>query len=92
MKRVSLVNGLSAVGGTLMLVAGLALIDGRVREQFGRLASGRAPSGDLADLGTRLQGLLEVAMQALRDQSMAHAPLVIFALAALVLVLFMTRT
>ena len=36
--------------------------------------------------------LVAVIAQAVRDQSMERAPLVIFALAALVLVLFMLRT
>jgi hypothetical protein len=31
-------------------------------------------------------------VEAVRDQSLDHAPMVIFAIAALVLVLFMTRT
>ena len=42
--------------------------------------------------GTHVKGLLNVAIQVLRDQSVERAPLVIFALAAMVLILFMLRT
>jgi hypothetical protein len=90
--RFSVVNGLTVFGGLVMLIAGLAMIDVRVRDQLGRLLTGRGPSGELATLGDRVQSLLTIAMQAARDQSIENAPLVIFALAALVLVLFMTRT
>ena len=92
MHRPAFFNGLAAAGGVLMLIGGLAVIDERVRVQLGRLLTGRAPSGELATLGDRVQTLLLIVMQAARDQSIEHAPLVIFALAALVLVLFMVRT
>ena len=90
-RRPSVFGGATAMGGALALVLGLAVIDDRVRDAIGRLASGRAPAGELATVGDRFQDLLGIAMQAIRDQSIENAPLVIFALAALVLVAFMTR-
>lgn len=40
----------------------------------------------------RARATAEILLTAARDQSIEHAPLVIFTLAAAVLVLFMTRT
>jgi hypothetical protein len=84
---------ITATGGICALVAGLAIIDERVRGQLASMVTNRpAASSELASVGDRLQDFLFVATQAVTDQSIEHAPLVIFALAALVLVLFMTRT
>jgi hypothetical protein len=92
MRRNSVFGGFTAAAGFGALVAGLALIDVRVRDELARLLTGHPPSGDFVTVGQRLQTVAAVAVQALRDQSIEHAALVIFALAALVLVLFMTRT
>lgn len=94
MKQRPFAGVFAAVGGVLALVVCLAAIDGDVREEvarLSRLSSGGAPtamgavSADVRDLGV-------VVIQAVGDQSIEHAPLVIFALAATVLVLFMLRT
>jgi hypothetical protein len=92
-RRGQLSGGLTALGGLLAVVVGLAIIDYRVRDHLAGLVAGRRlPSGELASFGARLQDLLLVVLQAVRDQSLDHAPLVIFALAATVLVLFMLRS
>ncbi len=88
----SLSGAVTATVSITSLVIGLAAIDGRVREQLAWLMSGRGPSNEMVSAGSRLQGFLAVIAEAVRDQSMEHAALVIFALAALVLVLFMLRT
>lgn len=85
-------NGLTAVGGVGALVCGLAIVDERVRDQIARLVAGRGPTEEIATASERLQDLLLIVLQAIRDQSIEHAPLVIFSLAAAVLVLFMLRT
>jgi hypothetical protein len=74
------------------IVVGLAVIDERVRSEVGALLAGRATAGELAGFGARLQDLALIAIQAVRDQSIAHAPLTLFALAALVLFVLMMRT
>jgi hypothetical protein len=74
------------------LVLGLAAIDARVRAQVANVLSGRGPSGELVEAGGRMQDLAAVMLQAIQDQSIEHAPLVIFAVAAMILVLFMLRT
>ena len=92
-RRPPFAGALAAIGSLGALAAGLAFMDERVRGHLARLiASGASPSGELATVGDRVQDFLYIAVQAARDQSIEHAPLVIFGLAALVLVLFMTRT
>jgi hypothetical protein len=76
----------------LALLVGLALIDERVRERLSRLYSSGAGSGEIATAGAQLRDMAEVLAAAVRDQSIDQAPLVIFGLAAIVLLLFMLRT
>jgi hypothetical protein len=83
---------LTAIAGVGVLVVALAAIDTRVRDQLYALASGRAPTGELADAGQRLHDVTMTIALAVRDQSIEHAALTIFALGALVLVGFMLRT
>ena len=85
-------GALTAIGGVFALGIGLAAIDDRVRAQITHLASGTGPSSEIVSISARVQDLAFVALNAVRDQSFDHAPLVIFALAAMVLVLFMLRT
>jgi hypothetical protein len=85
-------GSLIAGAGVAAVVLGLAVIDDRVRDQLAMLMSGRGPTAEMIGAGTWLEDLVALVVQAVRDQSMAHAPLVIFALAALVLVLLMLRT
>ena len=90
-RRRPVAGGLLAVSGLLALVAGLAAIDSRVREELTRLAAGGLPS-EVATASLRGQELLAIVMQAVKDQSAEHAPLVIFSIAAMVLVVFMLRS
>jgi hypothetical protein len=85
-------GALSAVGGISAVLIGLAAVDERARAEIARVLSGRPPSGEIVAAGGQARELAAVALQAMRDQSIEHAPLVIFALAAMVLVLFMLRT
>ena len=74
------------------LVLTLAAFDERVREQISlRLSPGR-PSAQVADATAMVRDLTAVVVDAVRDQSIEHAPLVIFVLAGTVLMLFMLRT
>ena len=67
-------------------------IPNRTREQISlRIGTGRA-TAQVADAGVMVRDLTGVVADAVRDQSIDHAPLVIFVLAATVLVLFMLRT
>lgn len=83
---------LTAATGVAILVMVLALVDDRVRDQADRIVHGQTPSSDITMAGEQAQDMAYVFMHAVRDQSIEHAPLTIFGLAALVLVIFMTRT
>jgi hypothetical protein len=85
-------GALSAAGGMCAVLIGLAAIDGRVRGQVAQVLSGRGPSGEILEAGGRMQDLAAIMLQAAQDQSIEHAPLVIFAVAAMILVMFMLRT
>ena len=91
-RRPSIYGPFTAVAGAGALVLGLAIVDERVRTQIGRVLSGRAPTSEIASVGAQLRELLNVMWQAIQDQSVENAPLVIFSIAALVLVAWMTRT
>jgi hypothetical protein len=90
--RGSFSGAVATVGGLCALLLGLAVIDPRVRDGVSRALEGRAPTGEIAGIGARLQEIALIVAQGIRDQSIEHAPMVMFALAAAVLVLFMTRT
>ncbi|HKB10633.1 MAG TPA: hypothetical protein VKD69_08260 [Vicinamibacterales bacterium] len=73
-----------------ILVMVLVAVDDGVREQVTMRVS--APSVSIADAGHQARDLTTVIAAAARSQSLAHAPLLIFAVAATVLTLFMLRT
>jgi hypothetical protein len=91
MKKRPFAGVFAAIGGVVALVVCLAAIDGDVREQVARLFRGGAPT-EMATITADVRALGVVVFQAVSDQSIEHAPLVIFALAATVLLLFMLRT
>lgn len=82
----------TGMGGFGLMAAGLVVIDERVREQVMAVANGGNPSGELLSVSARLRELGVLAFQALRHQSIEHAPLTLFALAALILFVLMLRT
>lgn len=79
-------------GGLCALVIGLAAIDARVRDQVARVFARQGPTAEMASIWSQLEEMAVIVAHAMRDQSIENAPMVIFALAAMVLVLFMTRT
>ncbi len=83
---------ITAAGGICAVVGGLAIVDERVRNELVSLAHGGGSTHDFASASAKVQDVLSLVLQAVRDQSIEHAPLTIFSLAALVLVLFMLRT
>jgi hypothetical protein len=83
---------LISIGALAALLATLVLVDDRVREQVSMRFSGRTPSTELHDAGRRVSDIAHVVMLALADRGLEHGPMLIFALAAIVLVLFMLRT
>jgi hypothetical protein len=85
-------GGVTAVAGISALVLGLAVLDERVRVQLARVFSGKAPTDEIASVGNSFKDLMTVTWRAVADQSIENAPLVVFSVAALVLVVWMTRT
>jgi hypothetical protein len=84
-------EALMSAGTVAVLLIALVAVDDRVREQISQRFMTR-PSVELASTGHQIGNLTSVIAQAARHQSLEHAPLLIFALAAAVLVLFMLRT
>ena len=82
---------LMSVGTVVILLLTLTAFDVRVREQVSGLLRTH-PRVEAASVGYQLRDLTSVIVQAARDQSFGHAPLLIFALASAVLLLFMLRT
>lgn len=80
------------VGGALVLVLALVMFDARIREKVHSAFDTRHPGAMLADLGQRGTEAVTIIAAAARHQSFEHAPLLIFAAAASVLVVCMLRT
>ncbi len=87
-----------AFGEALMSAATVAFLllvlvsfDDRVRTEFSTRFVAH-PTEQIAAAGHQARTITTVIAAAARDQSLAHAPLLIFTLAATVLVLFMLRT
>jgi hypothetical protein len=87
-----------AVGETLMsagtvaiLLLALVAFDDRIRKEISTRVMTR-PAAELTSTGRHMQDLTTLVVGVAREQSNAHAPLLIFTLAGAVLVIFMLRT
>jgi hypothetical protein len=89
--RRQLRDGLISVGAVLILLLVLTSMDNRVRDQVS-LRVVAHPAVELASAGRQVRDLTTVISEAARYQSIGHAPLLIFTLAAAVLMMFMLRT
>jgi hypothetical protein len=74
----------------LLLLLILVSVDPRVREQVSGVWTPGTPA--VASISVHVREITSVVMSAARDHSIDQAPLMVFALAATVLVLFMLRT
>ena len=75
----------------LALLLMLVSVDPRVRYQVSGVWGG-SDASPVTSIGQQLSEVSSVVLSAARDQGIDNAPLMIFALAATVLVLFMLRT
>jgi len=82
---------LAGAGGIVALFVGLAVIDSRVRGAAAELVTGHVGAPELAATA-HAQEFLSIVMLSVKDQSLAHMPLVVFSAAAMALVVFMLRT
>jgi hypothetical protein len=84
-------DALMSVGSVLILLSVLIAFDAGFREQVSRRVLSH-PSAEVHSVGRQAHDLTNVIVAAAREQSRGHAPLLIFSLAAAVLVVFMLRT
>ena len=84
-------DALISAGAVMLLLGALVSVNERVRDSVLSAARGAAP-GSAADVGERLGDLGSIVLAAARDQSVAHAPLLIFAIVGVVLLCLMMRT
>jgi hypothetical protein len=85
-------DALISIGALAVLLLTLVAVDDRVREQVSYRFEGHTASGELADAGAFAKELATVVFDVAREQSISHAPMMIFVVVATVLVLFMLRT
>ena len=83
--RRALGDAMISISSVLLLLMLLVSVDPRVREQI----SGASMPGTIS---SQMHTVTSAVLAAARDHSIDQAPLMIFALAATVLVLFMLRT
>lgn len=84
-------DALISTGAVMLLLTALAVVDDRVRDYVISAARGATP-GNAADAGTRLGDLGSILLATARDQSLAYAPLTIFAIVGAILLVLMVRT
>ena len=88
--RRALGDAIISLTGLLFLILMLVSVDDRVRDRVSVIWTPN--SSELVGAGRELGSLVSVVFESVKDQSVAHAPLAVFTVAATVLVLFMLRT
>ena len=91
MRRV-IKDALISSGALVLLLVTLVSVDDRVRDRVAGFLRTPPSSAQIAGAGAQAGQISNVMYKAARDHSVEHAPMVIFGLAAAVLVLFMLRT
>jgi hypothetical protein len=84
-------DALVSAGALLIVMVALMAVDGRVRTQITSAFSGVSSPQAVTDSGGKVRYVAGVVVSAAREQSIEHAPMVIFVVAATVLVTFMLR-
>jgi hypothetical protein len=85
------IGKLVSVGGVVALVTGILILDPRLRQQAAGIGDGKVPS-DLVSVHSQVEKYVYMAVEMAKDQSVENAPLVMFTVAAALLVFFMLRT
>jgi hypothetical protein len=80
-----------SIAGFLLVLIALVAVDERVARQL-RLLFAQGPPREFDAVGDRLAALGNALLVAARDQSIDHAPMLVFTAVAVVLVFFMVRT
>jgi hypothetical protein len=84
-------DALVSAGALLIVLVALMAVDGRVRNQVTSAVTGVSSPHAVAASGGKVRYVAGVVVSAAREQSIEHAPMVIFVVAASVLVTFMLR-
>ena len=85
-------DALISITALTVLLALLAAVNGRVRHEVSsRLNAARAQT-EVAEVAANVHSVADDLFDAARDQTIEHAPLAIFVIAACVLTIFMLRT
>jgi hypothetical protein len=94
-KRISLTlrarDWATSMAGFMAVLVTLVVFDERVGRQLAML-SRRSPDRELIVMGDWFASLGTVVAVAARDQSIEHAPMLVFTVFAILLVIFMVRT
>ena len=85
----SLGETMLSVGALAALLATIVLMNDRVREQMSMRFSGRTVSDELHSASVQVKAIAGIVMMAARDRGLEHGPVVLFAVAAVVLVVLM---
>ena len=95
MKRVSPMmrarDWAGSLAGFLLVFGALVSVDDRVARHVRALVS-HSPAGEVSEVTNRFSALGQAIVTAARDQSIDHAPMLVFTAVAFVLVFFMVRT
>jgi hypothetical protein len=78
-----------SVGALGALLTTIVLMNDRVREQMSMRFSGRTVSDELHTVSVHARAIAGIVMMAARDHGLEHGPVVLFAIAAVVLVVLM---
>ena len=81
----------TSVAGFMTVLTTLVVFDERVAHQLAILGK-RWPDRELLVISDWLSSFASIVMIATRDQSLDHAPMLVFTMVAILLVLFMLRT
>jgi len=85
-------DAMISVGALALLLLALVSVDSRLREHASNLLTTPPSQGELVRVGRQVENVSTVVYKAARDQSIEHSAMVIFGVAATVLLVFMLRT
>ena len=80
-----------SLAGFLLVFGALVSVDDRVARHV-RARVSHSPAGEVSEVTSRVSALGQAIVTAARDQSIDHAPMLVFTAVAFVLVFFMVRT
>ena len=80
-----------SAAGFVAVLGFLVVLDPRVAHKFSQIVSG-SPVGEFRGVADQASALGAALLGAMKDQSIEHAPMLVFSAVAVLLVAFMVRT